>query len=440
MPNQFNQNSLQQYGGVAWAKQQVGMLDPGAIQSQIDGYNKVTTSLNQIIQTLNTSNASLQSAWEGDAATAAAQTFKDTSNHTQNVVSTVNNTIAQLNQAKSAAETAQAAMAKVPNEKPVPAGNWFVDGLSDIFTGTDPVQQAKQHNSSARTQASDVINSLSNSYDGAATNLNSISGTGSNDTGFTPTSPPSTGTYNLGAGSYGSGSSGAATYSSTVKTGVRAANVPTVGRSGAVTNGVFEDEHTSLQDVALTPPDTIGMDPETGPYTGNVTGPTTSPFIGNIGGPFSGSANGGGDFGLTGDDGLLGDGGIPGESNYLSGRSNLSSSGVFGEDGFNGSGPNANGGSSLGNGPAEDEGAGAGAIGEGQGQSGTQGGMGGARRGGAGGGGEEEELGSSRYSRGRYFGGEEPGSGRGEWVQPSVGGDESLIVGELGHVVPNPVG
>jgi hypothetical protein len=272
-----------------------------------------------------------------------------------------------------------------------------------------------------------VINSLSNSYDSAATNLTTI-GT-SQDHGFTPTSPPSTGTYNLGAGSYGTGSSGAATYSSTVKTGIRAANTPSVGRSGAVTNGVFEDEHTSLQDVALTPPDTIGMDPETGPYTGNVTGPTTSPFIGNIGGPFSGSANGGGDFGLTGDDGLLGDGGIPGESNYLSGRSNLGSSGVFGEDGFNSSGPNANGGSSLGNGPAEDEGAGAGAIGEGQGQSGTQGGMGGARRGGAGGGGEEEELGSSRYSRGRYFGGEEPGSGRGEWVQPSVGGDESLIVG-----------
>ncbi|HEV3171405.1 MAG TPA: hypothetical protein VGZ32_13725, partial [Actinocrinis sp.] len=73
MPNQFNQSQVQQYGGVAWAKQQIEQLDPGAIQDQINGYNQVNSSLNQIIQTLNTSNASLQSAWAGDAATAAAQ-------------------------------------------------------------------------------------------------------------------------------------------------------------------------------------------------------------------------------------------------------------------------------------------------------------------------------------------------------------------------------
>lgn len=423
MPNQFDQSSIHQYGGVEWAKQQIEALDPSAIQSQIDGYNKVNTSLNQIVQTLNTSNASLQSAWQGDAATAATQSFSETSNHTQNVVTTVTNTISQLNQAKAAAQTAQASMANVPNEKPVPAGNWFTDGVSDIFTGTDPVQQAQQHNNAARTQAADVLNQLSNSYDSAATNLTSISG--SQDGGFTPTGPTATapGSYNLGAGSYGGGTGAARGYDSSTGT-ARAGSVPTAKTpTGGITNGVFEDNHTTLQGVSTPPPETV-IGPETGPTT-NPIGTPTDPIFG--GGPFSepigkSGIGGGGEPG-----GMFGDGGAEGPNN-LSGRSKLGSSNVFGEEGFGEGGSTAGRTSGLGGSPAaEGEGVGAGAAGEGQGQSGMRG-AGGGRRGAGGGAGDEEELGSSKYSRGRYFGGEESGSGRDEWVQPSVGGDESLIV------------
>jgi uncharacterized protein YukE len=427
MPNQFNQSQVQQYGGVAWAKQQIEQLDPGAIQDQINGYNQVNSSLNQIIQTLNTSNASLQSAWAGDAATAAAQSFTDTSNHTQNVVSTVNNTIAQLNQAKAAAQTAKAAMAKVPNEKPVPAGNWLTNGISDLFTGTDPAQQAQQHNTTVRTQAADVINQLSNSYDAAATNLSSIS-TNDYGSGFNPTSPPATGTYNLGAGSYGGGSGAAASYASTTHAGGRAGGVPEIGPSGTVTGGVFHDSHTSLQGVSTVPPATSGVLPETGPLAGTATTPVSEPILGGIGGPLSNPAADEGKLRMNGEGGLLGEGGANGEANGLSSRSSLRSSGVFGEDGFGSEGgATASRSSSLGNVPAEGEGFGSGAAaGDGQGQIGMRGMVGGRR--GTGAGGEEEELGSSRYTRGRYFGGEEPGSGRDEWVQPSIGGDESLIV------------
>src|SRR6266568_4225867 len=145
MPNQFNHDTVQQYGGVAWAKEQVSYLDPGAIDQQIQGYASVKSSLNQIVDTLNTANASIQSSWSGSAATAATQTFTDTSNHAQNVVTTVNNTITQLQTAKTAATNAKTAMDTVRDEKPVPNGGLFsvvTNTVSDIFTGTDPVQQA----------------------------------------------------------------------------------------------------------------------------------------------------------------------------------------------------------------------------------------------------------------------------------------------------------
>ncbi|HEV2343604.1 MAG TPA: hypothetical protein VGS97_05900, partial [Actinocrinis sp.] len=74
MPSRFDHNTVQQYGGVAWAKQQISLLQPSAIDSQIQGYNQVKSSLNQIVDTLNHANSSLQSAWSGDAATAASQT------------------------------------------------------------------------------------------------------------------------------------------------------------------------------------------------------------------------------------------------------------------------------------------------------------------------------------------------------------------------------
>jgi hypothetical protein len=38
------------------------------------------------------------------------------------------------------------------------------------------------------------------------------------------------------------------------------------------------------------------------------------------------------------------------------------------------------------------------------------------------------ELGPSKYSRGRFFGDDEPGAVSEIWTQPSVGGNESLLI------------
>jgi len=436
MPNQFNHNTVQQYGGVAWAKEQINMLDPGAIDSQIQGYGQVKSSLNQIVDTLNNANSSIQSSWSGDAATAATQTFTDTSNHAQNVVSTVDNTITQLQTAKTAAVNAQNEMAKVPDEKPVPSGGLFSDisnAASDLFTGTDPKKQAEQHNTAARTQAADVLNKLSNSYDTAANNMSSIAGSGSQGGGFTATSTP--GGFNLGSGSYGGGPGTAASYTPGASGGGRTSSTSN-GNVGPIKNGVFEDTHTNLSGTAtLPPPETMTSIPNDNI---NTTTTTTTPDpiftnINNLTDPASGSKK------------LTTSGADPFEESTgngggrAGGRSKLGSSNVFGEDGFEGEGGanSSRRSSNLGL-PAEGEGAGEG-FGAGGGRNGVGGnaesgeqngmhGMGGGRRGGgAGGAGGEEELGSSKYSRGRFFGGDEPNGGE-EWSQPSVGGNESLLV------------
>lgn len=433
MPNQFNQGTVQQYGGVAWAKQQANALSPEAIGSQISGYSDVTKSLNNIVDTLNKANASIQSAWSGDAATAAAQTFSETSNHAQNVITTVNNTVTQLKNAQAAAHAAQQAMQQVPDEKPVPSGGLFsgiTNTVSDIFTGTDPVQQAQQHNMAARNQAADVLNKLSSSYETAATNMSTIAN-GGQDSGFTPSSPPPSGSFNLGSGSYGGGSGSAAGYGFTGGSagGGRTTREPSVG---GVSNGVF-NEGTSVQHTGTVTTPTTSTPPGLEDISTATTTTTPGPIFGNPGGglPFPGEETtkpGGGN-------GAFGDG--LGEEGNTGGTSKVSSN-VFGEDGFG----NESGGaarrtaSNLGGNLEGEDGSESGRLGgsstgaaEGEQQSGMQG-MGGRR--GGGGSSSEEELGSSKYSRGRFFGGDEPGAGD-EWVQPSIGGNESLLVKDSGR-------
>lgn len=438
MPNQFNQGTVQQYGGVAWAKQQVEAADAdNAIGAQISGYTDVNRSLNSIVDTLNNANASLQSAWSGDAASAAAQTFTDTSNHAQNVITTVNNTITQLKSAQSAAQAAKLAMRNVPDEKPIPSGNFFsgfTNAMSDLITGTDPVQQAQQHNTAARTQAADVLNQLSNHYDSAANGMNSIAASTGKGSGFTPSSPPPSGSFNLGSGSYSGGSGAAAGYSFTSRSsGGRATSGPS---SGGVANGVFHDgppPGTVVQGVTPTAPPPTPTPPGLEDISTATTTTTPGPIFGTpangLSLPPNEELNNPGGAGSA-----FGDG--PNESG-TGGRSKLSSSNVFGEDGFgDGTGStNQRTASSLGSGLDGEEGPGGpggragGSSANGE-QSGMQG-MGGRR--GGGGASSEEELGSSKYSRGRFFGGEEPGSGEEEWVQPSIGGNESLFVKDGGR-------
>src|SRR5947209_1865207 len=328
MPNQFSQNTVQQYGGVAWAKQQVQALSPDAIGDQIKGYNDVNTSLNNIIDTLNKANASLQSAWSGDAATAATQTFSETSNHAQNVVTTVNNTITQLKTAQSAAAAAQQAMKNVPDEKPVPPGGFFsgtTNTVSDISTGTDPVQQAQQHNTAARNQAAEVLNKLSSNYETAANNMSTIAA--GHDSGFTPASPTQPGSFNLGGGSSGGGSGAAAGYgfAGGSAAGGKTTREPSVG---GVSNGVFH-EGTSVQHTGtVTPPTSTPP----GLEDINTTTTTTTP------GPIFGTPTGGLPFPVGEETSKPGGGGNSfgdglDEGGKTGGTSKVSSN-VFGEDGF----------------------------------------------------------------------------------------------------------
>jgi uncharacterized protein YukE len=433
MPNQFNQGTVQQYGGVAWAKQQAEALSPQAIGDQIKAYNDVNTSLNNIVDTLNKANSSLQSAWSGDAATAATQTFSDTSNHAQNVITTVKNTITQLTTAQNAATTAQQAMRNVPDEKPVPSGGFFsgiTNTVSDIFTGTDPVQQAQQHNLAARNQAADVLNKLSSSYETAANNMNTIAN-GGQGSGFTPSSPPSSGSFNLGSGSYGGGSGAAAGYGFTGGSsgGGKTTREPSFG---GVTNGVFH-EGTSLSHTGTVTPPPSSTPPGLEDINTTTTTTTPGPIFGTPGGGLpippgeeTSKPGGGSAFG----DGLEEGGGKTGTSKI--------SSNVFGEEGFgdeSGGGGARRTASNLGGNLEGEEGAEGGRVGgsAGGGAEGEQSAMRGAggRRGGGSSG--EEELGSSKYSRGKFFGGDEPGSGEEEWVQPSIGGNESLLVKDSGR-------
>jgi uncharacterized protein YukE len=431
MPSKFDQNTVQQYGGVKWAKDQISQLWPGAIDDQIAGYQQVKTSLSQIIDTLNTANASLQSSWSGDAASAASQTFTDTSNHAQNVVSTVDNTITQLQNARTAATTAKNAMKNVPNEVPVPNTGFFggiSNAFSDVFTGTDPTQQAQQHNTTARTKAAEVLNTLSESYESSANNMTSIA-SGNQDSGFTPSNPTPTGAFNLGKGSYGGGSGAAAGYTRNFASSAGPTSAP--AGVGTVKNGVFEDTHTTLQSATtLSPP--ANTTPIPTPTGGGKTTPTLfEPIPTNLGGGLTEPPPESGKPGPLAEESLLGEG--PGEEVRTGGTSKLGSSNVFGEDGFGGeSGGTARRGPSLGTGGLGSEGepgsggtAGGNAAAVSDEQAGMRPGMG-ARGAGAAGG--EEDLGSSKYSRGRFFGGDEPGEVSDIWTQPSVGGNESLLI------------
>lgn len=440
MPNQFNQSTVQQYGGVSWAKQQVASLDPTAIGDQITGYQQVNRSLSNIVDTLNKANASLQSAWTGDAATAAAQTFTDTSNHAQTVVATVNNTITQLKSAQSAALAAKQAMQSVPDEKPIPSGgllSGFTNTMSDIITGTDPVQQAQQHNNAARAQAAEVLNQLSTSYDTAANSMNSIAASSGKGGGFQPSAPPSSGSFNLGSGAYSGGSGAAAGYRYTNRSAVSGGTTATGPRSGGVINGVFQEGTTTAHVGPITPP--AGSAP---PGIENIGTSTTTTTPGPIFGDFTGSGlslpPGEEPNGLGGAGNTFGDG--PGDGS-TGGTSKVSSSNVFGEDGFGDQPGGSSQRTASGLGGALDGEEGPGGIGGGPGGASANGeqsamhGMGGGRRGG--GSPSEEDLGSSKYSRGRFFGGDEPGAGEQDWIQPSIGGNESLLVKDGGRAAGN---
>jgi uncharacterized protein YukE len=159
---EFTQQSVDNNGGVAWAKQVAAAMDPGAVGDQIVGYQQAADSLSNVASTLQRIKANLAATWEGDAAEQAQMSFQSTIDHAQLVHETIAEEIIRpLRTAESAQQTYIAAMRNVPDEKPVPSTNMLESGY-DYFTGqATPTQQARAHNIQARYKSALALNALS---------------------------------------------------------------------------------------------------------------------------------------------------------------------------------------------------------------------------------------------------------------------------------------
>jgi uncharacterized protein YukE len=431
----FNEGVVQQNGGVAWAKQQGQVLEtvPDAIDSQIAGYKAAIQQLQQVHTSVTNGSTQLQSAWSGSASDAATSAFSDTAKQTQNTIDMINSTITQLQSAKAAAQTAATALAKVPDEKPVPKPGLFAQALNATGIESDGVSAAEQHNTQARTQAADALNTLSTSYHDTATNMNSIA-KGGQTSGFDPSNGSSAPPFTIAGGPSGPSTGAAGSYQSTVGANGGGGSGKTTTRLESGTGTV---EAPPITGSPTPPPGTTG----TGPGTGTVApdpilgSPVPDPTATDPEGPI-GTTTGSN---LEETDPMMGSttGGPDGEGE---GTGYGSASSLFGEDGFEsttgaggGYGSTSAYGSTSGSGSAaglgEEDAVGVG-TGEGstsgmQNMSGMRGGMG---RGGGGAGAGDETY-NSQYSRGQYLSDEE-GSGFAtqDWQSPAIGGDESLLI------------
>lgn len=417
----FDQQSVENNGGVAWAKQVAEALDPGAIGEQIQAYQAAVKSLAHIQTTLQNVKNNLTSTWSGDAAEAAQQSFQGSINHTDVVQELITGqVIPALQDAESAAVTYVRAMAHVPDEVSVP-GNNVVNDVQNWFGQNTSRDQAIAHNNAAQTQAANALNALSDKYGASAQKLDAVQGTTFHQT------TPDTNAFNLGSTAVSSGTGAAADYHSTVSSrtvgstgggtvGGSTGSVSVsrvVGGGGTTRSGTGTGSTTPTNLPTSVDPGTVVASAPSSP-TSTPTAPTTVP----VGVVVSGS--GGAGHGYTG--GVLGTGYYSGTGgdplgDEVGSGSGGSGSGVFGETGFGdsdglsggtGSGLRGSSSTSTGDGSAlvddvaqptgSDAGEGAG-TGESEGMMAP--GAGGF--GGSGG----EELGPSRYSRGQFLGGDE---------------------------------
>jgi hypothetical protein len=414
----FNQQAVNNNGGVAWAKQVAQTMDPGAIDSQIQGYQAAVSSLSSVQTTLQNVKNNLASSWSGDAAEQAQQSFQTSINHAQLTQETISSSvIPALQSAKSAQQTYVSTMSSVPDEKSVPQ-NSVIDDIESWFGAETPAQKAENHNTTVRTQAADALNTLSDSYETSASQLNSV-GAGSSDV-VTSTSG---GAYNLGSVASSSGDGAASGYSSRVSGGGSTGTAGYVSSppTGSVSAG--SNPSTTLAGTSTTQTPNPVTDPTWG--SGNPTSTTTTPEPDPIWGTSSPveTETGGNTYNRSG---LITDEPQGGGANGLSengfgeeglGRSSGSRAGVFDETGMSdgelngGSGTGVRGRTSSGDGSSligEEEGAGGGSTEGTSSENNMSRGMG--RGGGLGG--DEEDLGSSRYSRGRYLGVDEEDDSR----------------------------
>jgi uncharacterized protein YukE len=413
----FNQQTVNSYGGVAWAKQVAESMDPGAIDSQIQGYHSAVSTLATVQTTLQNVKNNLASSWSGDAADQAQQSFQNSVAHSQKVQDAITQgIIPPLQSAKAAQQEYINSMSSVPDEQTVPSNSW-VDDVESFFGSQTPAQKAETHNTAARTQAADALNTLSSSYDSSASKLSAVGGSEGD------VDPGTSSAFSLGPVASSSGDGAASSYSESVNGGgstSKAGYVPS-SSTGSV-NSVSDprttlagNSNTSTFTPVPTPIWTTNPSPKTSatPEPDSVWG-NPDPLEDNTG---NGSYNKGGlitDDPDEGASGGLSDG--LGDENIGRGGGG-SSSGVFDETGLGdgeltgGTGSGLRGGMSSSDGTSlvgDSEGAAGGAVGSETSETGMGGGMG---RGMGGTESGEEDLGSSRYSRGRFFDEEDDASG-----------------------------
>jgi uncharacterized protein YukE len=408
----FNQQAVNDNGGVAWAKQVANTMLPTAIDEQIAGYQKALTSLANVQSTLQNVKNNLAASWSGDAADQAQQSFQTSINHAQQTQETISQVVVPaLQSAKTAQQTYVSTMAKVPDEQAIPQ-NSVIDNVESWFGAETPAQKAQSHNTAARAQTADALNTLSDSYESSASKLSSVGGSQE-----TLHSTGTAGAYNLGSVASSSGDGAASSYSSSVNGGGATGTAGYV--SSSPTGSVNSGPNPSTTLAGTSPTQTANPSADQIWSAGNPTNTTPTPEPSpiwettdpietgpggnsyNKGGLITDEPEEGGTNGLTGND--LGEESL--------GRGSGSRAGVFDETGMSdgelngGTGSGVRGRTSSGDGSSligEEEGTGGGAAEGTASENGMDGSMG---RGGAGmGGGSEEDLGSSRYSRGRYLG------------------------------------
>ena len=405
----FNQQKVNEYGGVAWAKQVAGSMDPGAIDSQIQGYQQAAGTLSTLQTTLQNVKNNLAASWSGDAADQAQQSFQASVNHAQLVQDTINQSIIPPLQSAKAAQTKFiSTVSSIPDEQTVPSNSW-VDDVEGFFGAQTPAQKAQAHNTAAQTQAADAINTLSDGYGTSAGQLSTVND--SSKENLSSDGPA----YDLGSMPSSSGDGAASNYSQNVNGGGstnKAGYVPSTSTGNA---GNVSDPSTALSSSNTKTPTPVPV-PVWGTGTSSTTTPTPEPDP-VWGDPDPINTNSGSNYnksGLITDDPEEGAGNSfgnsPGEENLNEGGVG-SRGGVFDETGMSdgeltggtGSGLRT-GGTSSGDGSSlvggDSEGASSGGAVEGET---SETGMGGGMGRGMGMGAEDEELGSSRYSRGRFF-------------------------------------
>jgi uncharacterized protein YukE len=410
----FSQQSVNDNGGVSWAKQVAQTMDPGAIDSQIQSYKTAASSLASVQSTLQNVKNNLAASWTGDAADQAQQSFQGSINHAQLVQDTISQSIIPPLQSAKAAQTEYVtAMTKVPDEQTVPS-NSFLDDVGSVFGVETPAQKAESHNLTARTQTAGALNTLSDSYETSANQLTAVSG--NTEGGFTPTN--ASGAYNLGEIESSSGDGAASSYGQRVSGSSYSASGENYGSAPVGTVNAGPSPETNLSGTSAPPVTDTSWNP-------NGTSPTTSPSqlqpdpFWTSSGP-SETENGGN----YNNSGLITDEPEGSAGNTLGGENGLgeegpnegklgTSSGVFDETGLGDSELTGGSGTGLRNRMSTSDGTGLGGEGESGGTGGiaegegSESGMGGGSMGrgmGGGSGAGEEDLGSSKYSRGRFIG------------------------------------